>query len=508
MNFCKWNNLKSTPSILLLFIVFCFASSAMAQNTSSPYSRYGVGDVGAKGFGQNFSLGGTHIAMQNDSTSMFFINNGNPASYTNMRLVTAELGAKYNRITLQDATEKQTVNNASLGYISLAFPIKKWWGSSVGLIPFSSVGYKISDEEEVANVGTVNYLYQGTGGINQVYFGNGIKPFYGFPRMFFMSDKYAALKSLKKADNTLKTCKELFDDKEKIRKINNRKRLMQSAALGVNASYLFGNMETTRRSILPATLLSFNTRTGTNTRVDGLYFDYGFQMSYLIDSVKTKEIVDSCHPYRFRDLKENVKLLFGVTFATQTNLNATIDSLSYSYFNNSIGYEIVKDTIENTKGYKGNIAIPLSFGFGIGFKKGEKITVAADFAIQNWSAYSAFGQTQALRNTMRTSLGLQFIPDSKPNATYFKRTHYRIGIRYLQTALELKSTPLNEYAGSIGFGFPVGRSYILQSFSMVNIGVELGQRGTVSNGLIKENFIKATVGFTLNDRWFQKPKFD
>lgn len=508
MNFLKLTNLKSSPSIILMLLTLCFATPAMAQVTSSPYSRYGVGDLNVKGFGQGFSLGGTYIAMQNDTTSMFFINNGNPASYTNMRLVTAELGANYNRLTLENAAQKKTVNNASLSHIALAFPIKRWWGLSAGLIPFSAVGYKISDEQEIANIGTVKYLYQGTGGINQVYLGNGLKPFYALPRMYVLSDKYAALKSKKKADGTLKTCQEQFDDTEKIRKTYNRKRLMQSVAVGANASYLFGNLENTRRSIFPSTLYAFNTRTGTNTRVDGLYFDYGMQMSYLIDSVKTKEKADSCHPYRFRDLKENVKLMMGVTFSSQTNLDATIDSLSYSYFNNSLGYEIVKDTIENTKGSKGSISIPLSFGFGIGIKKGERITLAADFAIQNWSAYSAFGQTQALRNTMRTSLGFQYIPNPSPNATYFKRAHYRIGVRYMQTALELKSTPLDEYAGSIGVGFPVGRHYLLQSFSMVNIGVEVGQRGTLTNGLIKENFIKASVGFTINDRWFQKPKFD
>lgn len=506
MNFSKPSNFKSL--VFTILTTLCFATSATAQNTSSPYSRYGIGDIGGKGFGQGFSMGGTYIAMQNDSVQMFFINNGNPASYTNMRLVTAELGATYNRLTLSSTAQKQTVNNASLGYISLAFPFKKWWGASAGLIPFSSVGYKISDEQEISNVGNVKFLYEGSGGINQVYFGNGIKPLYGLPRMYQMSDKYQRLKSLKREDNSLKTCKEVFADQQKIRKAMNRKKFMQSLALGANASYLFGNMENERRSIFPSSLYAFNTFTGTNTRVDGLHFDYGMQMAYVVDSVKYKDKADTCRPVKFRDLKDNVKIMFGATFSSQTNLDATIDSLSYSFFNNSIGYEIVKDTIENTTGNKGKISIPLSFGFGVAFKKGERWLIAADFAIQNWSAYSAFGQTQGLRNTMRTSLGAQFVPDAKPNASYFKRTHYRLGVRYMQTALELKSTPLDEYAGSIGFGFPVGRSYILQSFSMVNIGVEVGQRGTLTNGLIKENFIKATVGFTINDRWFQRPKFD
>lgn len=509
MNFSKLNNLKSIPTIILLLIVlFVATTSATAQTTSSPYSRYGIGDISRKGLGQGFAMGGTFIGLQNDTTQMFFINNGNPASYSNMRLVTAELGANYNRLTLQDAVDKKTVNTASLSHIALAFQIKKWWGASVGLVPFSSVGYKISDEQDIANIGTVKFLYEGKGGINQVYFGNGIKPLYALPRNYMLSDKYRTLKSIKHADNTPKTCQEIFEDSQKIRKTLNRKKFMQSLSLGANASYLFGNMENTRRSVFPSTLYAFNTRTGTNTRVDGLYFDYGMQMAYIVDSVKYKDNKDSCRPIKYRDLKENVKIMFGATFSSQTNMEATIDSLSYSYFNNSIGYEIVKDTIENTKGHQGKITIPMSFGFGIAIKKGDKWMIAADVAIQNWSDYSAFGQSQGLKNSLRTSLGAQFIPDSKPSATYFKRAHYRLGVRYMQTALELKSSQLNEYAGSFGIGFPVGRSYILQSFSMVNIGVEVGQRGTLTNGLIKENFIKASVGFTINDRWFQKPKFD
>ena len=455
MNISQSRNFKSIAFLFFLLTTLFFANnSAIAQQTtSSPYSRYGIGDIGGKGYGQSFAMGGSYIAMQNDTTQMFFINNGNPASYSNMRLVTAELGAKYNRVTLQSADNKQTVNNASLAYISLAFPFKKWWGASAGLLPFSSVGYKVSDEQDITNIGKVKYLYEGAGGINQVYFGNAIKPFYGLPRHYQMSSKYAALKSYQHADRTPKTCKEIFDDTQTIRKALNRKKFMQSLSLGANASYLFGNMETIRRSIFPSTLYAFNTRTGTSTRVDGLYFDYGMQFAYAIDSVKTKEKADSCHPYRFRKLDERVKLMAGFTFATETKMDATIDSLSYSYFNNSLGYEIVKDTIENTKGTKGNISLPLSIGFGIGFKKGERWTVAADVSIQNWSTYNAFGQSQGLRNSLRASLGAQYIPDSKPNASYLKRTHYRFGVRYMQTALELKNTPLDEYGVTLGFGF-------------------------------------------------------
>ena len=111
---------------------------------------------------------------------------------------------------------------------------------------------------------------------------------------------------------------------------------------------------------------------------------------------------------------------------------------------------------------------------------------------------------------MRVSLGLQFVHNAKATGlnNYHKRVVYRAGVRYNQSAIELKSTPLVEYAASVGVGLPVGRNFLLQNFSMVNIGVEFGQRGSVSNGLIKEQFFRATIGFTMNDRWFVKPKFD
>ncbi|MEI7670459.1 MAG: hypothetical protein WCJ33_10295, partial [Pseudomonadota bacterium] len=263
-------------------------------------------------------MGGTHIAMQNDSVPIFFINNNNPASYTNVRLTTAELGANFTRLTLSSTATKKTVSNASLAYVSMAFPIKKWWGSSIGLIPFSSVGYQVSDQQNIANVGTVNFLYEGNGGINQVYFGNGFKPFYGLPHMFSKSKRYQRLKAEKKD--------------AAIYHILKRKKALQGLSLGANASYLFGDFENTRKSIFSASSYAFNTSTGTTTLASGFYFDYGMQYALTIDSV------------RHRDLKDNVKIVFGANFSTQTNLSAKIDSLSYSYFNNSLGNEVVKDT--------------------------------------------------------------------------------------------------------------------------------------------------------------------
>src|SRR6185295_19562208 len=94
--------------VLLLFIIQATQTISFAQssNTSSPYSRYGIGDLSGKGFAQGFALGGSHIALQNDTTQLFFINSGNPASYANFRLTTAELGINYSGVQLVNSTTK------------------------------------------------------------------------------------------------------------------------------------------------------------------------------------------------------------------------------------------------------------------------------------------------------------------------------------------------------------------------------------------------------------------
>ncbi len=462
----KARNRISIKSLVFAFFVLntLYSLHTTAQVTNSPYSRYGIGDIGGKGFGQNFAMGGTSIAIQNDSTP-YFINSGNPASYSSLRWTAAELGANIGVTQLQSSSVKQSISSASLAYLSLGIPIKKWWGASIGLIPYSSVGYKVSDKQNISNIGDVNFIYEGSGGVNQLYFGNGIKPFYGL--------KNKALKSL---------------------------------SLGVNASYLFGNIDNIRRSVFPSTTTYFNTRSGTTTRIGDAYFDYGAQYAYTIDSIKG------------RGLEEKVKLLFGATFANQALLSAKIDSLSYTYFNSG-KFEVVKDTLQNVQDVKGKIQLPLSFGVGFGIRKGDRLLIAGDFRIQNWSSYKIFERSQNLKNSMTASVGVQYTP--KPPAglknNYARFISYRAGIRYAETPLELKNTRLKEYGVSLGMSLPIEklslpieRGRILRGFfSRVNIGVEFGQRGSSLNGLIKEQYIKGTVGFTLNDpTWFVKQKVD
>jgi hypothetical protein len=435
-------------SYCIAFCVFTYSNSLKAQSSiNSPYSSYGVGEMDSKSYGNAPAMGGSSIAYQNDTIPMYFTNSGNPASYASNYLTTVDFGLNINRVQLQNSSAKQTINSGSIAYLALTFPIQKWWGSSVGLSPYSKVGYNARDSNNVTSATTE---YVGSGGINQVYWGNAFRPFYRSPKM-------------------------------------------KAITFGANVSYLFGTIERVQNTEFPATSLTFNSRSSTSMRVGSFMADYGVQYGFSIDSVKG------------RKLNEPVKIMTGIIFGTNTNLKITTDTLAFSYLYNSTGVGEIKDTVRNKQG-KGTVSIPLKYGIGLGFRKGDRWLVLADFIVQNWSDYKEQDKTKGLNNSATITLGGQYIPDNQ--GTYFKRINYRMGIKYSNTMLVFNNYQLTEQAVTFGFGLPVGYSRVLRNFSMINIGAELGSRGTTSNNLIKESFIRATIGFTINDKWFIRPKYD
>ena len=69
--------------------------------------------------------------------------------------------------------------------------------------------------------------------------------------------------------------------------------------------------------------------------------------------------------------------------------------------------------------------------------------------------------------------------------------------------MKINGSAIDEFGISFGLGLPVG-----QFFSNANIGIEIGQRGTIDNNLIEEDFVNIQIGLSLNDRWFVKRKYN
>lgn len=140
-----------------------------AQNTTSPYSMYGYGLLRDGATSMQRQMGGIGYALQGGRQ----INVMNPASYASIDSLTflwdigADLCMNWRQENLADGNKAKAHGvGGGLDYVTMQFPLSKFMGMSVGLVPYSSVGYSFGDK--VMHGALSN---QGTGGITQLYAG-------------------------------------------------------------------------------------------------------------------------------------------------------------------------------------------------------------------------------------------------------------------------------------------------------------------------------------------------
>lgn len=506
---------KLSSIVIFLFIT----GTAFTQSGVSPYSAYGIGDLSSAGFVQQLSMGDISLTIDDPST----INVGNPATYGSIKHTIFDVGvdSRYLRIQTDEGTIDLT--STKVHNMALAFPIARGrWGLSLGILPVSNVGYTLTDSETLDSIGTVNYKYEGEGGLNQFYLGLGGK--------VWQKDK-------------------------------------SILSLGFNAAYVFGSVEKIRKAIYPSDQGYYNTRSRESLIAKDLSLDLGahFETQILEDS-----LVDQVHKIQIRidaEKKEadslqmlmddalnstdstlwkkhsrnlgkvegeitrledkkivkehstkTVDLLLGASYKFGTNLSAEINLLTENYLIGTGDVEFPRDTIEHIDDETGKVFIPSLYSFGIGFKFNNKLTVAAEVHIRDWTKYSTTFDIEErskaeLQKARRYSIGMMYYPIGEaahaPRAKFLKTIKYKAGFRYLDTYLQLNEEQLAQYGISFGVGIPLLKQ---RSNSWINLGCELGERGTLKNDLIKEQYANIYFGLTLapltGDRWFRKRKID
>lgn len=150
------------------------ALTAMAQNTViTPYSRYGYGILSDNASSMQRSMGGVGYAMNSGRQ----INVMNPASYAAMDSLTFlfDMGVDVTSLWSKEYDKREQQFGGGLDYITLQVPIMKRLGASVGLLPYSSVGYSFGNK-----IDNGSETRTGDGSLNQLYLGVGGSPFKGF----------------------------------------------------------------------------------------------------------------------------------------------------------------------------------------------------------------------------------------------------------------------------------------------------------------------------------------
>ncbi|MDE7159639.1 MAG: hypothetical protein K2O24_02155 [Muribaculaceae bacterium] len=150
--------------ILLLAILLGATFGSHAQNVTTPYSMYGYGILGDRATSMQTQMGGVGYAMRSGRQ----INVMNPASYAAIDSLTFlfDMGADLSLLWSREGDARQHSTGGGLQYVTMQFPLSKHFGGSIGMVPYSSVGYAFGSD--VTHGALEN---QGSGGINEAYLG-------------------------------------------------------------------------------------------------------------------------------------------------------------------------------------------------------------------------------------------------------------------------------------------------------------------------------------------------
>ncbi len=441
--------------LFVLFVAGGLQMSATAQE-NSPYSRYGIGDLAPNHNVFTRGMGGIAAGIT-DSRSINFTN---PASLTSIYNTIFDVGTEidYRILKNTNPAKKFTSANTYVSYLTMAFPLttpkmaKKdmFWAMSFGIKPVSKMNYKIEKNERLTGIDSLKTLYEGSGGLNQAFFGTGFK--------------------------------------------------YKNLSVGINAGYMFGSKDysTVLTFISDSAYFYYLSNSSNKTTYGGLFINGGLQYDIaLARDEKNPDIITK-------------KIKLGVYGNLQQKLNARTDIVRETIFYDQNGGYYRLDSVYEEKDVKGTIKLPAMIGFGATYQ-GTNWLFGADFEYGNWASYRYYGQSDAVQNNWTIRAGAQYYPakDNTPVKKYFNFVKYRAGFYYGSDYIKINQNR-PDYGFTIGTGMPLTslkRISYTGEYVVLNTALEFGNRGNRQTNL-RESVVRFSIGVSMNARWFQKPKYN
>ena len=418
--------IKNLVKIFLLI----FTNIALSQSgTNSPYSYTGLGEVNFRGNQINRFMGG--LEVYNDS---IHANLSNPSSYAKLLLTTYSIGLNYSNNDLSDTNDSKSLISSGLDYIGIAIPTKKF-GFGFGIIPFTSVGYKLSQIDDSSSSDILN-RYEGEGGINKVFFSLGLY-------------------------------------------------LLKNLSFGVTINYDFGKLKYQTSKFLDDVYLG--TVLINESSISGLDIKLATNYEIPVNSKIDLHMMVSYVPQGSLN-SNNKRLLITSPLSDPSNIAEIIE------------IDLAETGLDFTE-----IQLPSSSIVGFGLGKKSKWFAGAQYIMTNSSNFKNSFNTLpnvSYKDGSQFSIGGFYIPDYSSITSYWKRVVLRMGFRHEVTGIFKNNFGINETGINFGAGLP------LPGYSNVNIGFEYGSRGTKNSNILNEKFWTVRIGFSLNDRWFIKRKYN
>ncbi len=451
----------------LTFIICLLSFVSVSAQENSPYSRYGIGDIYPSQHIVNRGMGGLSVAYTDPAGQS--INFSNPASYGDFKripslggVVLYDLGFTVDSRTLRSKTPIKKYSSASFipSYLSLGLPLGKGLGGALGLKPYSRINYSIINNTRITNVDSAQYLYQGSGGLNQAFIGLGKR--------------------------------------------------WGNFSIGFNTGYMFGKKElNTRLNIINSdTAYSpyyMKSNSSTTTYLGKAFLMIGGLYDINLKSVAATTTVP----------KTDYSLRLGATAMFGQKYNATQDILRETFEYDASGGSVTVDSVYAANGSKVIVETPATYTVGAIFHKTQSMaggsfdlwSFGLEYETTKWSSYRFGGLQDRLNDSWQIRVGGQIIP-STTSTSLLGRSTLRLGVNYGKDYINADGNGLKTFSGTLGIGLPVKpRTSYNYQFTTVNMALEFGKRGSNVNN-ITESFLKFSLGLSLSDIWFHKRKYD
>lgn len=158
--------------LTLLTVLLGSGVSAYGQATASPYSLFGIGEIDMGNHGESSGMAGLGIGLQQPNA----LNNLNPAALTAIYPQTFIFdGSFYGKLAWYTGQgQREYAGSGNIRRIALGFRAARPWAISVGLTPYSKVGYDIRTQSPIegsVSGATYESSFTGSGGLNKLYIG-------------------------------------------------------------------------------------------------------------------------------------------------------------------------------------------------------------------------------------------------------------------------------------------------------------------------------------------------
>ncbi len=441
--------MKYTKRLILSLALTITASIATGQTngSNSPYSRYGYGLLSDRANGFNKGMGGVAYGMRSATE----LNSKNPATYAWLDSLTFlfDVGISLQNGNFDAGTQRVNAKNTSMDYLQAGFRAAKGLGMTVGMVPYSTIGYKVSSTgketyDPITGYDVQTQTYRGDGGVHEVFYGIGWSPFKDF-------------------------------------------------SIGGNAGYLWGSLnhlayEEHSNSAINTRRTEYDAHLRTWKLDAGLQYTIASKKSGIWTLGATYGVGHDANSSarRYRQTLSSGALVSGDSISTRKafQLPHTIGvGLGWNY------YRRIRVGVDYTFEKWGDVKYPYSNG-------------------NRWESTAG-----KMLDKHSFAAGIEFMPKPNgikwgDHVVYRAGVSYSTPYTKVEHNGKWVDGPTN-LAVSLGLGLPIATKYDRSGHhSIFNLAAQYERVKPKYPGMVTENYFRISIGITFNERWFMKWKVD